>query len=387
MAELTRVYLDYNATAPLRPQARAAMLAALDTLGNPSSVHAEGRAARESMARARRVIASAIGAAPRNLVFTSGATEAANLVLTPHVQLGRRDKPFDRLLVSGGEHPAVLSGHRFPPERVEVLPLTAEGRLCLNALKAALTHGADSRTILALQAVNNETGVMQPVRQAADLVHAEGGLVVCDATQAIGRCTATLQTFGADVLFFSSHKLGGPAGAGALAFSREDIHIKEALLRGGGQESGRRAGTENVPAIAGFASALVASIGNLNEERVRLEALRDAVERRIKEILPKAVILGGNVERAPNATAFVAPGFDPQTAVIALDLEGVAVSAGSACSSGKVRPSHVLAAMGFSEERLLRVSLGWSSSAKDVELFGIALARVVDRMRSRQSAA
>jgi cysteine desulfurase len=387
MPEATRVYLDYNATAPLRPQARDAMLSAFDVLGNPSSVHAEGRAARAMLERARRVIASGVGAAPRNLVFTSGATEAANLALTPHLQLCGDPTPFDRLLISGGEHAAALSGHRFPAAQVEKLPLTTLGVLDLEALEAALERAKDLRVLLALQAVNNETGVIQPVREAAELIHAAGGLLICDATQAVGRCAATFSTLGADVLFFSSHKLGGPCGAGALAFATENIHITDALTKGGGQEGGRRAGTENVAAIVGFAAAFSVSIENLDEEALRLEGLRDAAEQKVAESLPSALFIGRGERRAPNVSAFVAPGLAPQTVAMALDLEGVAVSSGSACSSGKVGPSHVLAAMGLPDQRLLRISLGWSSSLMDVKQFGIALARVVERMRTRQSAA
>ncbi|QGM44543.1 cysteine desulfurase family protein [Methylocystis heyeri] len=387
MPRASRAYLDYNATAPLRPQAREAMLSAFDALGNPSSTHAEGRAAREVLERARRVLAGGLGAAPRNLVFTSGATEAANLALTPNLQLGRNENPFDRLLVSGGEHAATLLGHRFPAGQVETLPLTAQGALDLEALEDALKRAAGQRIVLALQAVNNETGAIQPVREAADRVHAAGGVLVCDATQAVGRCAATFSTLNADVLFFSSHKLGGPFGAGALAFARDDIHIRDAVLKGGGQEGGRRSGTENVAAAAGFAAAFSASIENLDAEIARLGALRDAAEAKVAEILPSAQFLCREGTRAPNVCAFLAPGFVPQTMAMALDLEGVAVSSGSACSSGKVRPSHVLAAMGLKEDRLLRVSLGWSSKPEDVELFGIALARVAARMRPRRSAA
>ncbi len=381
-----RVYLDYNATAPLRPQAREAMLAAFDTLGNPSSIHAEGRAARGLLEGARSTLAAGIGAAARNLVFTSGATEAANLALTPHLQTARGSAPFDLLLLSAGEHTCVLKGHRFPAEQVETLPLTPEGQLSLAALEAALSAHGGRRVMLALQAANNETGVIQPVQEAAALVHAADGLLVCDATQAVGRRHATFSTLGADVLLFSSHKLGGPAGAGALAFSRGDIHINETILRGGGQESGRRAGTENVAAAVGFASALKAATGEL-EDAGQLAGLRDEAERRIAEILPQARFLGSGAPRLPNTSAFIAPGIAAHTLAMALDLEGVAVSSGSACSSGKPRASHVALAMGLNEAAMLRISLGWRSSAKDVELFGIALARVVDRIRSRSSVA
>jgi cysteine desulfurase len=381
-----RVYLDYNATAPLRPSAREAMLAALDRLGNPSSIHAEGRAARGLLEGARAKIAAGIGTAARNLVFTSGATEAANLALTPHLRTGRDSAPFDLLLLSAGEHPCVLNGHRFPVEQTEILPLTPDGQLSLEALEAALLAHRGRRIMLGLQAANNETGVIQPVQEAAKLVHAAAGLLVCDATQAVGRCNATFATLSANILFLSSHKLGGPAGVGALAFSDSDLHIDETILRGGGQEGGRRAGTENVAAAVGFASAFEAATGESGESS-RLAGLRDDAERRIAAILPEARFLGRNAPRLANSSAFVAPGIASHTLAMALDLEGVAASSGSACSSGKPRASHVALAMGFKEAAMLRISLGWRTSAKDVESFGIALARVVDRIRSRQSAA
>jgi len=383
-----RAYLDYNATAPLRPRAREAMLAALDRLGNPSSIHAEGRAARGMLEGARGKIAAGLGTGARNLVFTSGATEAANLAVTPHLRAGRDSAPFDLLLLSAGEHPCVLKGHRFPAEAALTLtlPLTPDGRISLTALEATLRAHAGRRIMLALQAANNETGVVQPVAEAARLVHAAGGLLVCDATQAVGRCNATFSTLGADVLLFSSHKLGGPAGAGALAFAREGLHIDETILRGGGQEGGRRAGTENIAAAVGFASAFEAATGE-SDESSRLAGLRDDAERRITAILPEARFLGKSAPRLPNTSAFAAPGIAAHTLAMALDLEGVAASSGSACSSGKPRASHVAEAMGLNEAAMLRISLGWRSSAEDVELFGIALARVVDRIRSRSSAA
>ena len=383
--EKPRVYLDYNATAPLRPQAREAMLAALDRLGNPSSIHGEGRAARAQLEEARATLAAGAGTAAKNLTFTSGATEAANLALTPALQLGGDKTPFEKLLLSGGEHPCVMSGHRFAPGDVESLPLDAGGALSLEALEAALARHKGERLVLALQAANNETGVVQPVAAAAALVHAAGGLVVCDATQAVGRIDATFTSLGADILFFSSHKLGGPAGAGALAFVSDALHINNVLLHGGGQESGRRAGTENIAAAVGFAAAFRVARENLGREAERLSALRDAAENQIKAILPQARFLGASGERLPSVSAFLAEGFPAQTLAMALDLEGVAVSAGSACSSGKPRPSHVLAAMGLKETAMLRVSLGWRSSPKDVELFGAALARVVERMKARRS--
>ncbi len=379
-----RVYLDYNATAPLRPQARDAMLAAFDTLGNPSSIHAEGRAARALLEAARATLATGVGTAPKNLIFTSGATEAANLALTPHLQLERDKTPFELLLLPGGEHPCVLAGHRFPAGAVEPLPLDAQGAIALGPLEEALRRRQGRRFMLALQAANNETGVIQPVAAAAQRVHAAGGLLVCDATQAMGRIDATFASLGADILFFSSHKLGGPAGAGALAFASDTTHINETMLRGGGQEGGRRAGTENIAAAAGFVAAFEAAREGLAQEAERLATLRNEAEARIEATLPRARFLGAKTDRLSNVSAFLAEGFPAQTLAMALDLEGIAVSAGSACSSGKPRASLVLAAMGLKEQAMLRVSLGWRSSAKDVELFGAALARVAERMKARR---
>lgn len=383
----TRIYLDHNATSPLRPEARAAMVAALDTLGNPSSVHAEGRAAKALLEDARARVAAGIGAATRSVTFMSGATEAANLALTPDIQRGRDAEPLDILLVGAGEHPAVLAGHRFPAERVERLALNREGELSLEALDAALARHAGKRLMLALQAVNNETGVIQPVAEAAARVHAASGILACDATQAIGRIETTFATTGADILFFSSHKLGGPMGAGALAVGRDDLHIRSMLIRGGGQEFGRRAGTENLAAITGFAAAFDAAVATIESETARLETLRDRLEAKARMVAPDARFFGARARRTANASAFAIPGLSAQTLLMALDLEGVAVSNGSACSSGKVRESHVLAAMGAQEKEAVRASLGWSSREEDVEHLGMVLAKVVDRMRSRHSVA
>lgn len=382
-----RAYLDHNATSPLRPEARAAMLEALESAGNASSVHAEGRAARALIEKARGEIAAGLGAAAKNVVFTSGSTEAANLILTPFLQRGRDDSAFDLLIAGAGEHPAVLSGHRFPAQRMETVALTRDGVVSLGSLASALERHAGRRILVALQAANNETGVVQPVLEASALAHAAGGLLICDATQAVGRVETTLATTGADALFFSSHKIGGPAGAGALALASNALHIKDVLLRGGGQEGGRRAGTENVAAIAGFAAAFGAATAALSAERERLGDLRDELERRGREIWPEVEFLGAGAARLPNTSAFVAPGAKAQTLLMALDMEGVALSSGSACSSGKVKASHVLAAMGLEGRDALRASMGWSSTREDVEMFGIAFARVAERIRSRLSAA
>lgn len=382
-----RAYLDYNATSPLRPQARAAMLDALGTLGNPSSVHAEGRAAKALLEDARAAVAQAIGGVRRGVIFTSGATEAASLALSPGLRRESDASPIDVLLIGAGEHLCVMRGHRFPRDAVETVPLTREGTISLEALAAALARRADARVMLALQAVNNETGVIQPVAEAAALVHAAKGVVVCDAVQSLGRLETTFATTDADILFFSSHKLGGPMGVGALAFRDESLHLETPMLRGGGQEFGRRSGTENVSGIAGFAAALTAATADLAGEGSRLADLRDQLERQVLKIAPDARFYGSGAPRAPNASAFVIPSLAPRTMLMAFDLENVALSAGSACSSGKMMESHVLAAMGVAEKEALRASFGWSSTQEDVEQFGKVLARVVDRMRSRHSAA
>lgn len=382
-----RVYLDHNATSPLRPQARAAMLDALETLGNPSSVHAEGRAAKALLEDARAAIAQAMGTDRRGVVFTSGATEAANLALSPALRREGDEAPIEALLIGAGEHHCVLQGHRFPPDAVETLPLTCEGVISLDALKQALARRSGGRVMLALQAVNNETGVIQPVAEAAALIHAANGVLVCDAVQSVGRLKTTFATTGADIMFFSSHKLGGPMGVGALAFRDESLHLEAPALRGGGQEFGRRAGTENVPGIAGFAAALTAATADLAGEASRMADLRDALERCVLKVGPDARFYGSRAARAPNASAFSLPGLAPRTILMALDLENVALSAGSACSSGKMTESHVLAAMGAAEREALRASFGWSSTQEDVQEFGKVLARVVDRMRSRHFAA
>jgi cysteine desulfurase len=383
----SRIYLDHAATSPLRPAAREAMLAAMAEPGNASSVHAEGRAAKALIEQARGALARGLGTAARNVIFTSGATEAANFILTPTLHRSGETAPIERLLLGAGEHSAVLQGHRFSPDAVDTVAFTAEGELSLPALDATLARAAGKRVMLALQAVNNETGVIQPVREAARRVHAAGGIVVCDATQAIGRIETTFATTESDVLFFSSHKIGGPTGVGALAAAQDGLHISEALLRGGGQEFGRRAGTENVAGIAGFSAAFNAALAEREGEGARVLALRDRLEKRVAEIEPEVRFFGRGAPRAACVSAFALPGLPAHTLLMALDLSGVAVSSGAACSSGKVRESHVLAAMGAPEKEALRVSLGWSTREEDVEQFGMVLAEVVDRIRSRRSVA
>lgn len=382
-----RAYLDHNATTLLRDCARAAMLAALDLGGNASSVHAEGRAARAQVESARDEIASLLGTAAKNVVFTSGATEALNLALTPELELGGKRAPFEILLIAGGEHVCVLTGHRFPANAVEILPLAPTGQLDLKSLAAALKRHAGRRVLLALQAANNETGVIQPVAEAAALLHEAGGALICDASQAFGRIPCDFAAFPADALALSGHKFGGPKGAGALCFALGPYHIRDIVLRGGGQERGLRAGTENVPAIMGLAAAAQAAVAEAGDLGPRLASLRAGLEQRIGAIAPEAIVFGGDAPRLPNTSNFAVKGVEAQLLLMALDIEGVAVSAGAACASGKVRPSHVLTAMGVPDDLArgaIRVSLGWTSGPEDVAQFERAFEKAIGTMRARQ---
>lgn len=363
------------------------MLTVLTQAGNASSVHREGRQARAQVESAREALARFVKTQPKNVYFTSGATEALNLALTPGLELDGNKTPFDVLLVSAGEHAGVLQGHRFPAAAVEKLPLTPDGVLDLAGLDAALARHAGRRVLLALQAANNETGVVQPVTEAAARIHAAGGALVCDAVQAAGKAACDFAALQADVLVLSAHKIGGPQGAGALCFANGRHHIADTIVRGGGQERGLRAGTENVAAIAGFAAAAESVAEAGPSEITRLAGLRDRVERDVLASAPDVVVFGANVARLPNTANFAVPGVGAEVLLMALDLEGVAVSSGSACSSGKVKRSHVLEAMGVPSalaEGAIRVSLGWSSEEDDVDMFRIAFAKAVETIRSKR---
>ncbi len=386
---IPRAYLDYNATAPLRPEARAAILAAMDCLGNPSSIHAEGRAARTIVEEARRAVADLAGVAPRCVVFTSGGTEAANLALAPTMG-APGGRPVERLIAGAGEHLCVLQGHRFAPEAVSIAPLGGDGRIDLAALRSLVAATDGRPAMFALQGANNETGVIQPVAEAAALVHAAGGLVVCDAVQLTGRASVAMAPLGADFLVLSAHKFGGPKGVGALIAGRPELQVGAPMLRGGGQERGARAGTENVAAIAGFGAAARVAGAEAAQESARLAALRDSLVQRVRERAPDAVIFGAAAPRLCNTLCFSVPGVAAATLVIALDLAGVAVSAGSACSSGKLTRSHVLDAMGIEPglaAGAIRLSLGWASNEKDVARFDAAFGETLASLRRQRGAA
>jgi cysteine desulfurase len=383
---LNRAYLDFNATAPVRAEAREAALRAMETTGNPSSVHAEGRAARRIVEEARNEVARLARVSSRCVTFLSGGTEAANAALNPSFGGGPNAAPLERLIVSAGEHACVLSGHRFPT--AEVAPLRPDGQLDLDWLDAACRR--PGRALVALQGANNETGVIQPVAEAAALVHAAGGFLFCDAVQMAGRINCDIGALGADALMLSAHKMGGLKGAGALVMARAGLSPGAPFVRGGGQERGARAGTESVAAIAAFGAAVRVSLAELNAEPARLIGLRDRLTLAVRTVAADAAIFGETAPRLTNTVCFAVPGFEAATLMIALDLAGVAVSSGSACSSGKVTPSHVLAAMGVTAELArgaIRLSLGWGSSEADVDGFARAFESVIARMRASRRGA
>ncbi|SCB31887.1 cysteine desulfurase [Bradyrhizobium yuanmingense] len=359
-----RVYLDWNATTPLRPEARAAMVAAFDLVGNPSSVHAEGRESRRLVEEARATLAAAVGAQPRNIVFTSAGTEANALALSPGLR-GPSGAPVERLLVSAVEHASVLAGGRFPADKIGLIQVTRSGLVDLDHLKALLKGGPPA--LVSIMAANNETGALQPVTEAARIVHEAVGLLHVDAIQALGKMPFDINTVGADLATFSAHKIGGPKGVGALVMS-EGIGGLEPVLRGGGQEFNRRAGTENVAGIAAFGAAVKAALQALPEDVKHMASLRDRLENGLREV-PGTTVFAKDVARLPNTVLLTAPGLKAETAVIGFDLEGIAVSSGSACSSGKVQPSHVLSAMGYDPavaQGAVRLSLGWSTEPADI---------------------
>jgi cysteine desulfurase len=342
-------YLDHNASAPVKPGVRAAVAEALGLAGNPSSVHRRGRLARRAVERARAQVAALVGGAPERVVFTSGATEANHLAL--HGIARRR-------LVSAIEHDSVLA------VEAERIPVDAHGVVDLTALERLLAQGEPA--LVSVMLANNETGVIQPIAAVAEIAHRHGALLHCDAAQAPGRIAIDVRV---DLLTLSAHKFGGPQGVGALVLG-EGVEVA-ALQRGGGQEFGRRAGTENVPGIVGMGVAAELALDDLASAG-RVGAMRDDLERRVRSALPAAVVFGAAAPRLGNTSCLAMPGVAAETQVIALDLSGVAVSAGAACSSGKVRASKVLAAMGVDPALAagaIRVSLGPSTEAWEIDRF------------------
>lgn len=389
MGTAERTYLDWNATAPLLPAVRDALVSALDLSGNPSSVHKEGQAVRAAVEAARRDVAALVGAEPSHVVFTSGATEAANLVLCPHFKMGRASLNISHLYASAIEHPAIREGGRFSRSAVTEVPVTEQGLLDIEALGKLLSQHdrASGLPMVALMLVNNETGIVQPVAEAARLVHAAGGLLVVDAVQAVGRIAVDIRSLDADFVIVSSHKIGGPKGVGAL-ISRGEVMMPLPLIHGGGQEKGHRSGTENTLAIIGFGVAAKEAARLLETQSARLRALRARLEDGMRTSAPDVIIHGAYVARVGNTTFFTLPGLKSETGQIAFDIEGVALSAGSACSSGKVGESHVLTAMGQDPKLgALRISLGHATTEDDIEKAINAFGKIAGRRKLPSQAA
>jgi len=375
-----RIYLDYNATAPLRPEARAAMLSALDEVGNASSVHAEGRAARQRIEQARGAVARLVGGDAKLVTFTGGGTEANNTVLTHEWSFRGQPHRANFLLVSAAEHVSVLAGGRFDPAKVRQIPVDGEGVVQMDALRRMLEGLAaeEARPLVSVMLANNETGVIQPVREIARLAHEAGAIVHTDAIQAAGRIPVDMAALGVDVLTISAHKIGGPQGVGAIVRGHDELTFAP-LLVGGGQEKRLRAGTENVAGIAGFGAAAAALAADLPTAEA-WAGWRDALRDTISASGPPATVFGAAAPRLPQTLCIGVDGIPAETLVIALDLEGVSVSSGSACSSGKVAPSHVLAAMGVSPDAAktaIRISLGWQTDEASLDLFATTWRRVL----------
>ncbi len=376
-----RAYLDWNATTPIHRCAKAAVVAALDLAGNPSSIHAEGRAARALLEQARADVARLVGGESENVVFTSGATEAANALFHAGVSgcCGKDLAGGLRPMVSAIEHAAVIAA---AGPAAAIISVDSHGIVDAEALKAMLAQGGPA--LVAIQLANNETGVVQDIRMLADIVHDAGGALVVDAVQGPGKVDVDIRALGADAVFISAHKFGGPKGVGAIVFRDSRTRLAEAFLKGGGQERGQRGGTENLPGIAGMGAAAQAVRG-MDQAVQKMSQLRDQFELRLNRLVPDVAIVSRDVPRLPNTTCFAIPGLRAEQALIAFDLDGVAVSSGSACSSGKVKASHVLKAMGqpdWVKAGAIRVSIGEATTIDELEHCLASLARQLQRQRS-----
>jgi cysteine desulfurase len=362
---MAHVYLDYNATAPIRPDVVALMTEIMNSAGNPSSVHYAGRKASGYVEKAREQVAALVGGRARDVVFTAGGTEANNQAL--------RSGLAERVLVSATDHDSVLGG----APNVGSIPVRSNGSVDLEALSKLLA--SSGKCLVSVMLANNETGLIQDIAAISKLVHEAGGLMHCDAVQAAGKIPFSMSDLGVDMLSLSSHKFGGPQGVGALILSA-GIDCSS-LITGGGQERSRRAGTENVAGIAGF--GLAASIAKASiSDFASLALERDRLESEIYDCAPNISFFCQFEQRTPNTTTFSWPGMSADKLLIQLDLAGIAVSSGSACSSGKVKSSHVLSAMGVPEHlagSAIRVSMGWQTSSRDVDVFVAAFRKIVSR--------
>ncbi|MCE1237518.1 MAG: cysteine desulfurase [Hyphomicrobiales bacterium] len=380
---LRRFFFDHNAGAPALPAALDAAMEAARAGGNASSVHAEGRAARARIEAARRAVATLAGADPRGVVFTSGATEANVTALTPAMRIGGREIRLDRLLIGATEHPSVIAGGRFSADRIERIGVDGEGLIDLSALETRLAAlaGAGERALVSAQLANSETGVIQPIAEIARLARRFDAIVHCDAVQGAGRLRLDDPALDVDLMSLSAHKIGGLPGCGAL-ISRNFEVVPASLLPGGGQESNRRAGTQNVPGIVAFGAA-AAEAGRRLREIPDLERRRGWFEEQLLSISSNVKVLGGGAPRLANTSMVAVRGARAETMVIAFDLEGVAVSAGSACSSGKVGASHVVEAMGVSADfagGAIRFSFGVDATAEELSAVAEIAKRIFGRL-------
>jgi cysteine desulfurase len=371
-----RAYLDHNATTPLKPAVAEAMMHALNVYGNPSSGHAEGRKARALIDQARKAVAAAVSGEAKNVIFTSGATEALNTLLRPSPDIVSNSgaKRTDRLLVLATEHSAARAGGGFKADQIELIPVDSQGVIDLSWLESRLQALTDqdgfAPVTVAVQLANSETGVVQPMHDVSLLTQRFGALLVCDCVAAFGKIWLSMEAIRADAIVLSAHKFGGPKGVGAIVFNGERMQLAHPLVSGGGQEMRRRSGTENVVGIVGMGLAASQAIQSIDTEAERLNAMQDRLLNSFLEARPDIIVFGGQRHRLPNTLNIAIPGLKAEIALIRFDLAGVALSSGSACSSGKVARSQTLLAMGVAPEIAecaLRFSLGHTTTQSDID--------------------
>ncbi|MGB1076766.1 MAG: cysteine desulfurase family protein [Bdellovibrionales bacterium] len=369
MQKQKRTYLDYNATCPIRPEVIEGVVFAMETLGNPSSIHQEGRQARKLVETARAKVSDLVGCSAKQVIFTSGATESNNMLLKGYA-------PHRRILISATEHSSVIRAG----VKAELIPVHSSGLINLDALKALLEE--DTRPVfVSIMAVNSETGVIQPIKEISALLSDYDSIFHTDAAQAVGRIPVYFPSMGVQFLSLSGHKIGGPQGIGVIVM--ENGTNPPTLIEGGGQERRQRAGTENVAAIHGLGIACEIALDNL-EEFQKLGVFQSTLEKALKASNTDIVINGENAPRVANTTSLCLKGFDASTLLMSLDIEGIAVSTGSACSSGSVEPSHVLKAMGHSDSNAksgLRISTGWATTQDDIDAFLKAWNKILERLK------
>ncbi|WP_342362694.1 cysteine desulfurase family protein [Terrarubrum flagellatum] len=387
-----RLYFDHNATTPLRPAAAEALVRAFSLPGNPSSIHAEGRAARAAIERAREQVARAVGGRAQDVVFTSGATEALNTLLRPAMTPTTGPSRIERLLISATAHVAALEGHGFAPESVETISVSDSGVIDIARLGRCLTElrgdGLFAPVMVAVEAANNETGALQPIAEIAKLCDAVGAALIVDAAQIIGRAPFDLAASGAAAAVLSAHKFGGPKGVGAIVFNGERLRSERPFIAGGGQEGRRRSGTENVAGIVAMGAAIEEAAREAASLGARLDNWRSRVESAMRSAAPDLAVFADAAPRLPGVSLVAIPGLRAETLLMAFDLAGVALSSGAACSSGKVRRSHVLDAMGVAPalaEGAIRISLGWSTTDAEVERFAAIFANVIQGLSERKN--